>query len=169
MASITQGPLSDPQENPPLPVSWSSGHLTTPWGVYTVTVEYQNQEGKIGLPLGKAPGSPGPTAVVVDLHAPYCVKIVEFTATRAGASPVLPSKNSPDTNLKLLSHDFAPHPPKLESDGVNYRYGGTGRYVYQCLTPVTEDTGFPLTFPPYEQTGDVTSLVPGDFDQTIVK
>ncbi len=169
MASITQGPITPAPTLTPLPLNWSAAHLQTPWGNYQVTVLFQNRIGKIGVPLGKASPTTGPTAAIIDLHAPYCVKIVDFVATRVDASPVLPSRTSPDANLELLSADFWPHVPELQADGISYQYGGTGRYIYQCLEPVTEDTGFPLTFPPYEQESSKTSLDSDDFDEDIVK
>jgi hypothetical protein len=113
-------------------------------------------EGKVAVPIGGSQSVPGqvtsnlPTVDIVDLHLPFGRKILEWTVTRDRSKPLLPSFTTEDTNLVQLSSTYVFGDVRPLADGRNYAFSASGQYIFACKRPVTESTGFRMTFPPYE-------------------
>lgn len=153
MPSITQSPELEFPDVEPGVGDFSTEHILTPYGSYTITVRDANDQGKLMMPLGKTSASP-PTCVIASIHAPVAKKYVEWSCTRPGTQPVVPSANVADSNLVLLHADYWPMAPQLLSDGATRVYGFAGLYIYACLGPYVESDGFAMSFAPYQLTPD---------------
>lgn len=110
--------------------------------LYDVTVVYETKSGILPVPHNNGVRH-------VRTHKPYQTKAVNFTIYATGEKPPIPSSKSENTN-EVLIHE---HREFAEPFIVN-RFGKsgfllTGTYVYSMVTPVTEDTGFAIPFPPY--------------------
>lgn len=149
MASITSIPSGSVPDDFPAAGLFSTEHIQTPYGEYDVEVCYENNQGKLALPVAKAPGDPGPSLVIVRLHAPVCRKIVKWKATRHALQPLVPLAETGDPALSLLSDTYWPITPELMGDGITKIYGFAGVYVYACQNGVQASLGFALTFPPH--------------------
>lgn len=167
MASITSVPIATVPDLDPGPGQFTPEHIQTPYGVYSITIKYQNDQGKRMMPIGKLPTSATKSIAIVSLFSPCCKKFVEWQASREGDYPLVPNAFDPDPNLTLLANDYWFIDPKRMADGFTLNYGMGGIYIYAVNNPVQQGGGFALAFPPYQvNTGE--RMPEANFVDTII-
>src|SRR5574341_667521 len=81
-------------------------HLAVPNLGWKLVIEYFWFNGIAQMPVARPPGSPNDIPCkLVRLHAPYGKKVVSWTAKRFGEMPKMPSPETDDANLTLISVD----------------------------------------------------------------
>jgi len=126
-----------------------------PHSIYTVVVQYVDDQGELKLPVAGPPGTP---AVIVALHAPVGQKVVTWTAQRFGAPPDLPDYAPRDANERLARREIVPAKPVLDTSLNGFIFAVNGVYVYHLLKPIDPKDGLRVPGGPYSNT-DATSWV----------
>lgn len=137
-------------------------------GIYTdyqVRSIYSRSRGTLQLPLAGA--SAGVSSVFVQVAAAAKRLVVEWSAEKVGARPLLPDPNLNDANAVLLDWDVDLGHVEPASDGTAFRYRARGRYVYGFHQ---DNDALSAALPPFVSTaaGTETSFGAGDFVHGII-
>ena len=105
-----------------------------PYDEYRVSAEWVHDSGDRMLP-GTGVGSAPRRAKRVSVHGGKMTLEVNWTASRTGAPPVLPTFLSQDSNLVPLTGAVVPEQVEMSPDGATQVYRVSGHYVYGVLDP----------------------------------
>jgi hypothetical protein len=164
------------------PTSFGSGlftfsHVAVPYSTWTQKIKYIWDNGTIQIPLaglgnianGNVMGfNQRQASKAVQLCSPFGKKIVKWSASRRGATPILPHPipfNDPNSILKKATIDTIS--PALETDAANHMFMITGTYIYILLQPLWAPTDtLTMGATAYDLTPAAANLlVPGAFVQ----
>lgn len=95
------------------------------YNTYEINTSYQLTTGAFMVPVA----DPKAPAELVQTARPQMMKVVDWTAQKIGAPPLLPSPQVFDTNSVVLDATYTPQEPKLSGDGVSMEFITTGRYL----------------------------------------
>jgi hypothetical protein len=116
--------------------SSSTSAISDPVGYehYRVVSEYSHDSGMRQIP-GTGVGSDGKKSSFVSVHGGMMKLFVAWTASRTGTPPVLPSKDSGDSNIVYLDSVIMPTEVQIAADGYSPVYEVTGCYTYGIKDP----------------------------------
>lgn len=97
----------------------------------------------MGLLIMPLAGSPGDSPVVIQVHSPITYRAVEWTVSRKGQRPALPSSSTGNDNELVLSKSIIPVTPLLTANNQRI-YRTSGRYEYVFLVPPSKDDVLPV-------------------------
>lgn len=163
------GTSPTPTGTSPTPTSTSTSPTPTPT-TPTPTSPTPTPTSPTPTPTGTSPDDGDddeeddtPTCEFLTLAYPTQRKIVEWSAERVGASPIIPHPDPLDPNLVLIEK---PHiqlaEPNLLTDGVTLAYSARGRYVYglKKALPLTAAINYPA--PPWQTSQYGQQVLPSD-------
>lgn len=121
---------ASPEVGPP--TNFTSENTRHPYHTYKVRTRYVWNDGMTSMAVA---GPNGTAAEVIKVSAACGMKIVEWTATRHGANPQIPTPTSTDENQVRHSFEVVTESPDMMADGT-YVYTVSGKYVYLLRKPV---------------------------------
>lgn len=139
-------------------MSWGQSSQETSWD-YTKIADYSRwnsdntyavETGRYILPVAEAaPTSQSELADwspvdVIQVHAPYSIRKMDFATKKKGTPPVVPSPADSGSFL-LLEAGLGFTGPSLSSNGLNYDWEVEGTYLYIQNTRFSTTDGFVLT------------------------
>jgi hypothetical protein len=139
-------------------------NFDTQWKLFT---RYQFFEGVALLPVAAPPATPPVPPVIAQLHAPYTLRVVKWTAERFGAWPICPHWDQ-GTKEVLKYKDIIVAGPLLDPKG-RYVYRVSGVYIYLHAVPLDDNAAMPAGTMPFDPGGGVYLLDPATFSRTILK
>jgi len=83
-----------------------------------------------------------PSAKIIQVHAPYGTKTVEFEIVRQGAEGVLPDPTPKNTNENLIDLDVDIYAPISSPDCQTFLWVAVGRYTYALTQPYWPSDGY---------------------------
>lgn len=120
--------------------------------------------GTLQLPVAKAGAPPA----IVQTHAPYATRAVNWTVERVGARPAIPHIDSNNPAEVPLYRSISPTTPAMDVDGMRI-YRTNGRYVWAyAITPGSQDR-LPAGVAPFDAgPSSLNDIQPGDFDRRLL-
>ena len=92
-----------------------------------------------------------PDSEIITLGRPTQRKVIEWTAERVGASPIVPPAQPSDPNLVLIDSGYIQvTEPSLLADGVSLSYRVKGRYIYALKKNLKSTDSLPYPAPPWQ-------------------
>ena len=132
-----------------------------------INCRYDFDEGVLAVPVAGDPNGP-PTCEVVRMHNPMCMFIVEATAERVGAPPLLPSWITNNPNLVPYKRSIMGGTPAIGPDGTAF-IRRTIRYEFICIQAPGINDPLPVGTTPYTTIPSVlNNIQPSDFDQSLL-
>lgn len=132
--------------------------------------EYQRRICMMGV-TDTYPESTESSAAFVQLAAPTLLWVADWTASRLGGKPTLPSPTAGITgssnNWVLLHEHYEPAMISLGADGQSLLYRISGTYVYGSKDPsidTSEDMSYPV--PPWLDTDNAEVAVSREIEET---
>jgi hypothetical protein len=111
---------------------------------YTLRPAYRDRQNILQLPTA-TPAGGSKLSSIVQWANPMADVVVEWTASKVGTWPTVPSKISSDNNLVYVEGEIYPGTPILRGDGVTVEYTLSGKYYYAAVDAdkVSLNTGLP--------------------------
>lgn len=129
---------------------WADNQASFPYYQASVDTEFPMETGKIQMGLSAPrpmyPSGATQTAVVVQLHAGICQRIVTVVATREGDWPIMPQATAVVTHGDIVEEflygKVIPDAPKLMPDGKAFLYSMQVRWVYSMTRLPNQPTDY---------------------------
>ncbi len=123
----------------------SPDHYEAPWTTCVFISSLERDEGLRPMPIASADG--GNRGVQVT--GPHTLYILEWTATRRGKLPLLPSPTPPTTNMKLLKARIVSRGVELVEDIRTPEYTVAGVYTFLLLDNKWIEDGIQIPLYPW--------------------
>lgn len=114
--------------------------------VYNIEIDHSHSTGLVACPVAGTDPQP---ASILRLHAPFELLAVNWTATRNGAPPVVPSHKSFLRNVNRMFLSGSRGGSEKPTIGAHI-WSCAGVYLYSVAVPEGLDSDFPLAKVPWD-------------------